>query len=136
MDKRVRLSSPAVLSKPNGYSHVAEVSGGKIVYVAGQVALDGEGKQVAQDDFRGQVRQVFANLNEAVKSAGGSFSDVIKLNYYCVDRVDRSQLPALREERDQYVNTQAPPVSTLVIVRDLVKPEWLVEIEAVAVVNV
>ncbi len=134
-NKQVRLSNPPALSKPNGYSHVAEVSGGKIVYIAGQVALDREGRQAAQDDFRGQVRQVFANLNEAVKSAGGSFADVIKLNYYCVERIDRSQLPAIREERDKYVNTQAPPVSTLVFVRDLVRPEWLVETEAVAVVN-
>jgi enamine deaminase RidA (YjgF/YER057c/UK114 family) len=116
-----------------GYSHVAEVANGKIVYIAGQVALDREGQPVAQGDFRGQVRQVFANLNEAVKSAGGSFADVIKLNYYCVDRVDRSLLTALREERDQYVNTQTPPVSTLVFVRDLVGPEWLIEVEAVAV---
>jgi enamine deaminase RidA (YjgF/YER057c/UK114 family) len=105
------------------------------VYIAGQVALDPEGQQVGQDDFRGQVRQVFANLNEAVKSAGGSFADVTKLNYYCVDRVDRGELPALRETRDQYVNTQAPPVSTFIFVRDLVKPEWLIEIEAVAVIG-
>lgn len=134
-DKRgVRLSSPATLSKPMGYSHVAEVANGKIVYIAGQVALDREGQQVAQGDFRGQVRQVFANLNEAVKAAGGSFADVVKLNYYCVDRVDRSQLTAVREERDQYVNTQAPPVSTFVFVRDLVRPEWLIEVEAVAVI--
>ena len=131
----VRLSSPATLHKPNGYSHVAEVTSGKIVYIAGQVALDREGQQVAAPDFRGQVRQAFANLNEAVKSAGGSFANVIKLNYYCVDRVDRSQLPALREVRDQFVDTQAPPVSTLVFVSDLVRPEWLIEIEAVAVVS-
>jgi len=78
---------------------------------------------------------VFANLNEAVKSAGGSFADVTKLNYYCADRVDRSELPVLREARDQYVNTQTPPVSTLVFVRDLVGPDWLVEIEAVAVIK-
>jgi len=76
---------------------------------------------------------VFANLNEALKSAGGTFADVVKLNYYCVDRVDRAQLPALREIRDQFVNIQTPPASTFVFVRDLVRPEWLIEIEAVAV---
>ena len=130
--RAVRLSSPATLAKPNGYSHVAEVTGGKMVYVAAQVALDGEGKSVAEGDFQGQVGQVFANLNEALKAAGGSFADVIKLTCYCVDRVDRNQLPALREVRDRYVNTQAPPVSTLVFVSGLVRPEWLVEIEAVA----
>ena len=131
--REVRLSNPATFSKPMGYSHVAEVTQGKIVYIAGPVALDREGQPVAQDDFRGQVRQVFANLNEAVKAAGGSFADVIKLNYYCVARVDRSQLTALRDERDRYVNIQAPPVSTLVFVHDLVRAEWLIEVEAVAV---
>jgi len=90
---------------------------------------------VGDDDFRGQVQQVFANLDEAVKSVGGSFHDVVKLNCYCVDSVDRSQLPALRETRDQYVNTQSPPASTLVFVSGLVQPEWLIEIEAIAVIN-
>lgn len=130
-----RLSNPETLSKPNGYSHVAEVTSGKIVYIAGQVALDREGRLAGGGDFQSQVRQVFENLSEAVKSAGGSFSDVIKFNIYCVDRVDRSQLPVVRQVRDQYVNTNAPPVSTLVFVRDLVSPDWLIEIEAVAVVK-
>jgi enamine deaminase RidA (YjgF/YER057c/UK114 family) len=129
----LHLSNPATLSRPSGYSHVAKVTGGTMVYIAGQVALDREGRLVGEDDFGAQVRQVFANLNEAVKSAGGSFADVIKLNYYCVDRVDRNQLPVVRETRDEYVDTQAPPVSTFIFVRDLVKPEWLIEIEAVAV---
>jgi enamine deaminase RidA (YjgF/YER057c/UK114 family) len=135
LDSGVRLSNPPALSKPNGYSHVAEVTSGKIVYIAGQVPLDREGQIVANDDFRGQVQQVFANLDEAVRSAGGSFHDVIKLNYYCVDRVDRAQLPALRETRDQYVNTQTPPASTLIFVSGLVRPEWLIEIEAIAAIN-
>jgi enamine deaminase RidA (YjgF/YER057c/UK114 family) len=135
LDSGVRLSNPPALSKPNGYSHVAEVTSGKILYIAGQVSLDREGQLVGSDDFRGQVQQVFANLNDAVRSAGGSFQDVVKLNYYCVDLVDRSQLSALRETRDQYVNTQTPPASTLVFVSGLVRPEWLVEIEAIAVVN-
>lgn len=131
--RQVRLHNPATLSKPNGYSHVAEVVGGKTVYIAGQVALDKDGRLVGKDDFASQVRQVFANLNEALKSAGCSFSDVVKLNYYCVDRIDRSQMPVVRETRDQFVDTAAPPVSTFVFVRDLVGPEWLIEIEAVAV---
>ena len=133
--RNVKLSSPATLAKPNGYSHVAEVTGGKTVYIAGQVALDKVGQLVGKDDFHAQVGQVFANLNEAVKAAGGTFHDVVKISYFCVDRVDRSQLPGLREIRDRFVNTEAPPVSTLVFVRDLVRPEWLIEVEAVAVVR-
>ena len=135
-DKRdVRLSNPATLSKPNGYSHVAEVMSGRTVYIAGQVSLDQSGHVAGKDDFRAQVEQVFANLNEAVKGAGGSMKDVIKLNYFCVDRVDRNLIAAVRETRDRYVNTQSPPVSTFVFVSSLVRPEWLIEIEAVAVVG-
>ncbi len=60
---------------------------------------------------------------------------MVKLNYFCVDRVDRGNMTVVREIRDRYLNTQAPPVSTFVFVSSLVRPEWLIEIEAVAVVN-
>jgi len=100
-----RIFNPDTISKPNGYSHVAEVNEGKIVYIAGQVALDGAGNLVGKDDFRAQVQQVFENLKAAVEAAGGDFKSVIKLNYYCAESVDAAQLPVLREVRDKYVNT-------------------------------
>ena len=131
-----RLFNPDTMAKPAaGYSQVAEVTGGKLVYIAGQVALDPSGNFVGKDDFRAQVEQVFKNLNLAVQAAGGSFHDVIKLNYYCADTVDPSLTAQVREVRDKCVNTQNPPASTFVVVRRLVRPEWLVEIEAVAVVK-
>ena len=132
-----RLFNPDTMAKPTaaGYSQVGEITGGKIVYIAGQVALDASGNLVGKEDFRAQVEQVFKNLNLAVQAAGGSAHDIIKLNYYCVDTVDPSQTGVVREIRDKYVNTQAPPTSTFVVVRRLVRPEWLIEIEAVAVVK-
>lgn len=132
-----RLFNPDTMAKPTaaGYSQVGEVSGGKVVYIAGQVALDASGNLIGKDDFRAQVEQVFKNLNFAVQAAGGSFHDVIKLNYYCVDTVEPSLTPQVREVRDKYVNTQNPPTSTFVVVRRLVRPEWLIEVEAVAVVK-
>jgi len=132
--KETRISNPASIHKPNGYSHVAEVTSGKIIYIAGQVAFDQNGQLVGKDDFAAQVRQVFSNLEEALKSAGATFADVVKFNCYCVDRVDRSQMQLFRATRDQFVNTQAPPVSTFVYVSSLVHPDWLIEVEAVAVV--
>jgi enamine deaminase RidA (YjgF/YER057c/UK114 family) len=130
-----RIFNPDTISKPAGYSHVAEVNDGKIVYIAGQVALDRSGNLVGKDDFSAQVGQVFENLKAAVEAAGGDFKSVVKLNYYLAETVDAGQLPALREVRDKYVNTTNPPVSTLVFVKRLVRPEWLVEIEAVAVIK-
>jgi enamine deaminase RidA (YjgF/YER057c/UK114 family) len=99
------------------------------------VALDAAGNFVGKDDFRAQVEQVFKNLKAAVEAAGGNFHDIIKLNFYCVDSVDPSQIPQVREVRDKYVNTQNPPTSTFVVVRRLVRPEWLIEVEAVALVH-
>lgn len=60
---------------------------------------------------------------------------MIKLNYYCTESVDPSVIPAVREVRDQYVNTANPPTSTFVVVKRLVRPEWLIEVDAVAVVK-
>jgi enamine deaminase RidA (YjgF/YER057c/UK114 family) len=131
-----RLFNPDTMAKPvAGYSQVAEITGGKVVYIAGQVALDASGNLVGQDNFRAQVEQVFKNLNEAVQAAGGTFHDVVKLNYYCAENVAPSAIPQVREIRDKYVNTQNPPTSTFVVVHRLVRPEWLIEVEAVAVVK-
>ena len=132
----VRIFNPATIAKPtSGYSQVAEVSGGKIVFIAGQVAQDRNGNLVGKDDFREQVQQVFENLKAAVEAAGGDFKNVVKLNYYCAESVDPAQIAAVREIRDKYVNTANPPTSTFVVVKRLVRPEWLIEVEAVAVVK-
>ena len=131
----VRMSNPRAIHKPSGYSHVTEVTKGKLIYIAGQVALDADGNLVGKDDFAAQTRQVFANLKAALDSVGADFHNVIKLNYYCADSVDPVvHLPMVREVRDGLVNKAAPPVSTFVVVRGLVRPEWLIEVEAVAVV--
>ena len=127
-----QLLIPETMPKSVGYSQVATVTGGKIVFIAGQVALDKAGNVVGEDDFRAQVQQVFENLKAAVEAAGGTFDDVIKLNSYFLDL---SHLPEFREVRDKYINLKNPPASTAVQVPRLFRPEFLVEIEAVAVVK-
>ncbi|MEP6619751.1 MAG: RidA family protein [bacterium] len=128
-----RFINPPTLSTPRGYSHVVEVpAGSRMVYVAGQVALDSAGRLVGAGDFRAQAVQVFENLKRALAAAGATFADVVKVNYYVVDA---SQVVALREVRDRYVNTAAPPASTLVEVRRLFRDDVLLEIEATAVVR-
>ena len=127
-----QLLIPETMPKSVGYSQVAAVIRGTIVFVAGQVALDNSGKVVGKDDFRAQVQQVFENLKAAVEAAGGDFGDAFKLNSYFLDL---SHLPEFREVRDKYVNLKSPPASTAVQVPRLFRPEFLVEIEAVAVVK-
>ena len=128
-----KFLNPPALSTPTGYSHVVEALGpGRLIYIAGQVPLDRDGKLVGPGDFRAQVTQVFENLKNALAAAGAGFGDVIKTNNYLVDVSHR---PILREVRERYLNNAAPPASTLIGVTALALPEWLVEIEAVAFVS-
>ena len=134
-ESTVRFLNPASMPPPFGYSQVAEVTRGKLILIAGQVARDTAGNSVGAGDFRAQVASTFQNLGHALAAVGASFSHVVKLNYYCVESVPATELSVVREIRDQFVNTQAPPVSTFVFVSRLVRPEWLFEIEALAVVS-
>lgn len=117
---------------PLGYSHIVEVRGGRTFYIAGQLALDAAGKLVGPGDFRAQVSQVFANLEARLTEVGAGFKDVVKLNYYLADASD---LASLRETRNRCINTDNPPASTLVVVKRLVAEEYLIEIDAIAVVS-
>lgn len=134
--QQVVLFNPEAMFVPTaGYSQVAEVKSGKLVYIAGQVPFDKSGNLVGKDDFLRQAEQVFANIKTAIEAAGGNFSDVVKLNYFCVEGVDPSLTSQILKVRDRFVDTKTPPVSTFVVVKRLVRPEWLIEVEAVAVVN-
>lgn len=132
--KNLELLIPNTMPRSAGYSQLATVTGGTLVLISGQVALDKSGNLVGKDDFRAQVQQVFENLKAAIKAAGGTFDDVVKLNSYLVD-LSPSNLAAFREVRDKYVNVKNPPASTAVQVQGLFRAEFLVEIEAVAVVK-
>jgi enamine deaminase RidA (YjgF/YER057c/UK114 family) len=120
---------------PAGYSHVAKVNRGSIVYLSGQVPSDASGKLVGEGDFEAQVEQIFANLKIAVEAAGGTMADIVKLNYYLVAEVDQAIVPKLRPIRDRYINTENPPASTFVVVSRLMRPGWMIEIEAVAAID-
>jgi enamine deaminase RidA (YjgF/YER057c/UK114 family) len=125
----IQFLNPAPLAPTPGYTPVVQVTGGQTVYLAGQVALDASRNLVGRGDFRAQAVQVFENIKTALAAVGADFRHVVKLNYYLVDR---SHVLALREVRDLYVNTEAPPASTLVVVQSLFQEEFLVEIEAIA----
>lgn len=126
----IQRTNPPGLSTPTGYSHVVSATGGRTIYVAGQVAFDAKGELVGKGDLRAQTAQVFANLETALKAAGAGFDDVVKTNYYMLDA---SQVQVVRDIRSKYF-TKALPASTLVEVRRLANPDFLIEIEVVAVV--
>ena len=129
-DVSANFINPEGMHRPTGYTHVVEVTAGRPVFISGQVALDGAGELVGPGDVAGQARQVFENLQAALGSVGAGFEQVVKLTFYLVDA---TQMPAVREVRDRYVDTARPPASTAVEVRRLVRDDLLVEVEAVAI---
>jgi 2-iminobutanoate/2-iminopropanoate deaminase len=130
MSNNVSFLSPKSMHQPRGYSHTAKVGPGVLLFIAGQVALDGNSNLVGSGDFRAQSQQVFKNLQAAVEAAGGNFRDIVKLNVYTGDV---SKLADYREVRDRYIDVDKPPTSTLVQVAALFRPDFVIEIEAVAV---
>jgi len=128
---QIKRSNPPDLSQPTGYTHVVEVSGpAKTVYIAGQIAFDKDGKIVGAGDMKAQAEQVFKNLQTALRAAGASFSDVVKMNTYLTDM---DQAPVVREVRARYFGATTP-ASTLVQVVKLARPELMIEVEVIAVV--
>jgi enamine deaminase RidA (YjgF/YER057c/UK114 family) len=131
----VRFSNPRTLATPPGYSYVVEATGpGRTIYFAGQLGVDTENKFVgAPGDFRAQCKQAFDNMTLALKAAGASWADVVKINNFLVDIAPN--MAAFREVRDTFLNRRAPPASTTIGVPALARPGGLFEIEAIAVVG-
>jgi len=124
------VPAPPGVAPGNGYCHV--VSGrGRLVAVAGQVALDEHGAVVGDGDPEAQARQVFENLRWCLAAAGAGFADVVKLGVFVTDM---AYLPAMRTARDAVVDTTRPPASTAVQVAALARPEFLIEVDALALV--
>jgi 2-iminobutanoate/2-iminopropanoate deaminase len=114
------------------YSHVVTVSGtGKIVYTAGQLARDIDGNCVGKGDMRAQMEQTFQNLDRCLKAAGATWADVVKTNTFVTDF---DEFQKCGDVRMRYLGV-ATPTSTTVGVTRLAGPDFMIEIEAVAVVN-
>jgi 2-iminobutanoate/2-iminopropanoate deaminase len=129
----IRFSNPKTLAKPPGYSYVVETTGPtKTAYFSGQLGVDIDNKFVgAPGDFRAQCAQAFENMTLALKAAGASWNNVVKINNYLVGI--ETNMAMFREVRDRYLNTKAPPASTTIGVPALARPGGLFEIEAIAV---
>ena len=123
-----RVLNPAAVRAKGSYSPGWEVSGGRAVFVAGQIPWDADGNTVCKGDVAGQTRQVFANIGAVLAEAGGSLDDVVKITVFAADIRYRDAINRVRTE----TFSEPYPASTQVAVAALVDPEWLVEIEAVA----
>src|SRR5712691_13376967 len=126
---QIRFINPQALGKPPGYTHVVEITApGRIVYIAGQLGIDREGK--LSSDSRRQAVEAFENLKQALAAVGADFRHVVKFNNYLVDR---AHLPIFREVRDGYLAENDRPASTTIAISGLAREGALIEIEAVAV---
>jgi enamine deaminase RidA (YjgF/YER057c/UK114 family) len=123
------LSQPAGSNGQPSYSHV--VKAGNTVYIAGQVARNAQGELVGKGDIEAQITQVFENLKMAMASVGGDLSNLVKVVIYLTDPRFRE---AYRSVQPRYLQGSLP-VSTMLIVKGLALPEYMVEIDAIAVVD-
>jgi enamine deaminase RidA (YjgF/YER057c/UK114 family) len=124
--------NPPELATPPGFTQVLDVRAGRIIFIAGQTALNRDGELVGKNDFVAQAAQVFRNLDIALKSAGCTASNLIKLTVFLRDM---DHLPAYREARNRFFTAVTPPAApavTLIEVSRLYGPDFLIEIEAVA----
>jgi len=120
--------NPEGMTQPTAYSHLVKVD--NLLFIAGQVALDGDGNIVGERDMSAQVRQVLENLQTVLASQGADFSNVVKINIFTTDIDSFLESSAVRRE---YLGDH-PPTSTLVQIERLARPVFLVEIEAIAIV--
>lgn len=122
-----------LLNNP-AFSQVAMASGTRAIYTAGQVSIDETGALVGADDLTAQTAQVMRNVGLALKAAGASFNDVVKITTYVVGYKPEHRA-IIGKARAPFFAGRTPPASTLVGVQALALPEWLIEIEAIAVVD-
>jgi 2-iminobutanoate/2-iminopropanoate deaminase len=115
---------------PEPFSHYTDaVRAGNLLFISGCVSLDADGKVVGEGDVVAQARQVFANIRLVLAAAGATFADVVKVTTFLTNIDDRARINPVRQE----FFGVARPASTLVEVSALVLPEFLIEVEAVAV---
>jgi enamine deaminase RidA (YjgF/YER057c/UK114 family) len=130
--------NPAGLARPDGYVQVAVGTGGRLVSVSGQVAIDAQGRLVGHGDLAAQTEQTLVNLHIGLAAAGATFDDVIKMTIYVVDW-DETKLTELVTGAQRAASRTGTPMtttSTLVPVARGYRPEYLVEIDALAVTAV
>jgi enamine deaminase RidA (YjgF/YER057c/UK114 family) len=129
---QAQFINPSGLPPTTGWTHVVTCSGAKTVYISGQVSVNERGEVAGKGDLRAQTERTFENIKIALAAVGASFRDVVKTSLYVVG-LKPADVPVIREVRSRYLAADQPPASTLVGVSALVGADWLIEIEAVAV---
>ena len=125
--------NPDGVTKPAAYTHVVTAQGSRIVYIAGQTSVDKDGNVVGAGDLAKQAEQVYENLKTCLASVGATFADVTKLTTFIVSYRPSADREILGAVRQKYISAENRPASTLVGVQSLATPDYMIEIEATAV---
>ncbi len=126
--------NPEGLAEPAGWTHVVTAEGGKLVFIAGMVAMAKNGKIVGKGNIAAQARKTFENLKVALASVGASPKDMVQMRYYLKDYKPEF-LPVIRKARMEVLSLEKSPASALIGVPVLFLDDLLIEVEAVAVVE-
>jgi enamine deaminase RidA (YjgF/YER057c/UK114 family) len=129
----LELINPEELPTPASYTHVIAATGSRLVFVAGQVADDAQGNLVGPDDLAAQARQAFANVGRCLAAAGARPDQVTKITIYVVHHRPE-YLPDISQARIAAFGDHKP-ADTLVGVETLAEPGYLIEVDAIAVVD-
>jgi enamine deaminase RidA (YjgF/YER057c/UK114 family) len=123
-----QIVNPSAIHPPAGYSHCVHATGSRLVFLAGQVALDTNFQLVGEGDLRAQTRQAMANAQHALDELGADWNDVVKATVYTTQPHEYETVGAAMAEA---MNGVEPPAQTIAGVTGLALPELLIEIEFV-----
>ena len=131
---KITYINPPQLAAPRGYSHAVSVSGNfSTIYIGGQDAIDGQGNLVGKNSLKEQTKQVLDNIETILAGVGGNFSNIVKLDINLL--VGQNPQEGFAAFQQKWDNNRNLPAVTVRFVSGLGRPEWLVEIDAVAVVD-
>ncbi|ALG11154.1 RidA family protein [Kibdelosporangium phytohabitans] len=129
-----RIAEAAGNAPGNGYAHAVTASG-TLAFISGQVAIDENGLLVGQGDLAAQTRQCLRNLENVLRAGGAGWADVLRFNWYLTDV---TEVQVVRDVRDEFVRPvlgdRPNPASSLIQVAGLFRPEFMIEVDAVAAI--
>jgi reactive intermediate/imine deaminase len=112
------------------FSSAAWQPEGRVLHISGHVSQNAAGQTVGRGDIEAQTRQVLENIRDVLQSVGGEMGDIAKVTVFVTDVAEIAKIHAVRSE----FFSKPYPASTLVQVAQLIDPDWLIEIEAIAVI--
>ena len=118
--------------RERAYSPAVKITGGTTIYLAGQTGYQDERGEVYPDDFDGQVRTAFERMRKTLASAGGKLADIVTMTVFITDMANGTRFTQLRQE---FFQEDRDPASALIGIKELARPEMMIEIQAIAVVD-